>query len=165
MLPGARARVPASALPGPRRGRVRVGELWATAEEVRGELDRVNTRWLALKRTVATSLPSTDATRLEFQNEWAAWHRFYVDARAAWMGWEGNREEARRFDEEADAWRARLEEMGLTVANPTRSSTASRPGPWMSGGQALAALALIAAGIYFVTRPAAPAAAAPGPVV
>lgn len=161
MLPGARVRTVPAALPGPRRGRVRVGELWATAEEVRGELDRVNARWLALKRAVATNLPAEDATRREFDNAWSAWHRFYVDARSAWFSWEGNREEARRHDEEADAWRARLEEMGLTVANPTGSTTATRPGPWMTGGQALAALALVAGVVYLVTRPASPA-PAPG---
>lgn len=161
MLPGARIRSTPAALPGPRRGRVRVGELWATSEEIRGELDRVNARWLALKRTVAQNLPAGDATRQEFYNAWGSWRAFYVEARGAWMSWEGNREEARRWDEEADAWRERLVSMGFTVANPTTSATASRPGPWMTGTQALLSLVALGAIVYFVTRPAG----APSPSV
>lgn len=153
-LPGARTKAVSATLPGPRRGRVRVGELWATAEEIRGELDRVNARWLALKRAVAQNLPDGDATRAEFYNAWGSWRAFYSDARGAWMAWEGNREEAQRWDEEADAWRRRLNELGITVANPTASDTASRPGAWMSGTQAVIALLAIGGIVYLVTRPA-----------
>lgn len=138
--------------PGPRRGGVRVGALVVTAEEVRGELDRVNARWLALKRAVATSLPLEDATRAEFGNAFTAWRRFYVDARENWFGWSGTREEAGRHDAEADAWRARLEEMGIATANPTRSTTAPRSGPWATSGQVLFGLALLGGIVYLATR-------------
>lgn len=136
-----------------------VGQVYLDASQVRGELDRVDGRWRALKRAVASSsLPTTDPARIELGEAWASWRRFYDAAYDDWLAWSTNVAEADRWDREADAWRERLAELGVRVGNPTSSSTAPRPelpglsfGGGLTTGVLLSAL-LVAGAVYVVTR-------------
>lgn len=135
-----------------------VGQIYLDASQVRGELDRVNGRWVSLKRAAARGLEATDPARVELGEAWASWRRFYDAAYDDWLAWSTNVAEADRWDREADAWRERLRALGVTVGNPTSSSTAPRPelpgisfGGGLTAGLLLSAV-LVAGAVYVVTR-------------
>lgn len=143
---------------------VRVGELYLTAGQVRAELDRVDSRWLALKRDIVHNIPLGDATpenraefRRSFLDAFYRWRRFYEDAADDWMGWGTNVTQAESFDAELDNWRTRYASLtGREPSAPTTSATGRRYRAsgdawadaikWVAGGAAVVAIA------YAVTR-------------
>lgn len=148
-LPGPRGRT-APVHPPLRHGTM-VGDLYMSASQVRSELDRVQRRMMALLRT-SMRLAESDETRAAFAIFYADWRRFYDDAREDWVAWGSNVSEAQRYDQEADAWRARLAQAGAgRPADPTTSSTVDR-----SSGVSWGTLALLGGlavlGVYLVRR-------------
>ncbi len=110
-----------------RTRRVRVAGLYMTAAQVRAELDRVDVRMVSLKRDIAEHLPANDAMRLDFASFYARWHSFYQSARADWLAWGSNVDQAQNFDAELDAWRTRYSDAtGLVPTTPTTSRTVPR---------------------------------------
>lgn len=143
-LPGPRGRT--APVHPPRRNSVQVGDLYMSAAQVRSELDRVQRRLFALLRA-SMRLPEGDEARAAFALFYADWRAFYESAREDWLAWGSNVSEAQRYDQEADAWRARLAQAGAGVpADPTTSRTVDRGGiPW--GTVALVA-GLAVGGLY-----------------
>lgn len=69
------------------RDRNEVGSVAISATDMRGRLDREDTRWLALKRDVALYEPTDDTAadwsgfRADFHRDFYAWRQFYRDNR------------------------------------------------------------------------------------
>lgn len=127
--------------------RVRVSGVYMTAAQVRAELDRVDSRMVALKRDLS-ALPANDELRESFSDFYDRWHRFYQDARGDWLAWGSNVDQAQAFDQELDTYRARYRQAtGRAPTNPTTSRTVERlrPSDFASGaGKAAVAIGVLA---------------------
>lgn len=106
---------------------VRVGDFYASAAQVRAELDRIETRMLALKRDIARNVAADNPLRQSFADFFDGWYAFQRDARQDWLAWGTNVTQAQYFDQELDRYRSRYSELtGLQPTAPTTSRTANR---------------------------------------
>ena len=119
--------------PSMRRGVRVAGGLYLSASQVRALLDRVNGRWVSLKRAFASNVAETDATRVAFNEQWRAWRAFYADAYDDWLAWSTNVDQAEAFDRERQAFAERYEQItGTRLPDPTTNTTANAP-PVLNG--------------------------------
>lgn len=108
------------------RLRMRVGDVYVSAAQVRAELDRIEVRMRALKRDMARALPADDEMRRQYAELYSRWYAFQREARGDWLAWGTNVTQAQYFDDEANAFRRRFIERGFTPTNPTTPNTARR---------------------------------------